>query len=165
MGIGSRTNHGYQNLQIFRSSTDCDTNIYCAQWLSCVWVFVTPWTVAHQAPQSMEFSSKNTGVSSYSHLQGIFPTQESKLGLPHCRQILYPLRYLRSHHRSMKKCKHCSKEPDKLWKEADTNRKMLYDGWIHRSKDGTTVKWWTLLPRWDAGEGTVRGTLELSLEE
>ena len=24
--------------------------------LSCVWLFVTPWTVAHQAPPSMEFS-------------------------------------------------------------------------------------------------------------
>ena len=24
-------------------------------------------------------------------LQGIFPTQESNLGLPHCRQTLYPL--------------------------------------------------------------------------
>ena len=26
------------------------------QSLSRVWLFVTPWTVAHQAPQSMEFS-------------------------------------------------------------------------------------------------------------
>ena len=25
-------------------------------WLSCVQLFVTPWTVAHQAPPSMEFS-------------------------------------------------------------------------------------------------------------
>ena len=24
--------------------------------LSCVWLFVIPWTVAHQAPQSLEFS-------------------------------------------------------------------------------------------------------------
>ena len=28
----------------------------CAQMLSHVWFFVTPWTVAHQAPLSMEFS-------------------------------------------------------------------------------------------------------------
>ena len=28
----------------------------CAQLLRCVRVFVTPWTVAHQAPMSMEFS-------------------------------------------------------------------------------------------------------------
>ena len=34
---------------------------------------------------------KNTGVGSYSHLQGIFPTQGSNLGLLSCRQILYHL--------------------------------------------------------------------------
>ena len=28
----------------------------CTHMLSCVWLFVTPWTVAHQAPLSMEFS-------------------------------------------------------------------------------------------------------------
>ena len=28
----------------------------CAQSLSCVWFFVTSWTVACQAPLSMEFS-------------------------------------------------------------------------------------------------------------
>ena len=37
--------------------------------------FVTPWTVARQAPVSMEFSRKNTGVGCYFLLQGIFPTQ------------------------------------------------------------------------------------------
>ena len=25
----------------------------CAQTLSCVWLFVTPWTIAHKAPPSM----------------------------------------------------------------------------------------------------------------
>ena len=34
---------------------------------------------------------KNTGVASLSLLQGIFPTQGSKPGLPHCRRILYQL--------------------------------------------------------------------------
>ena len=32
---------------------------------------------------------KNTGVGGHSLLQGIFLTQDSNLGLPHCRQILY----------------------------------------------------------------------------
>ena len=36
---------------------------------------------------------QNTGVGSLSLLQGIFPTQESKPGLLHCRQILYQLSY------------------------------------------------------------------------
>ena len=34
---------------------------------------------------------QNTGVGSLSLLQGIFPTQGSKPGLPHCRWILYQL--------------------------------------------------------------------------
>ena len=34
---------------------------------------------------------KNAGVGSLSLLQGIFPTQESNLGLLHCRWILYQL--------------------------------------------------------------------------
>ena len=47
--------------------------------LSCfshVWLFVTLWTVAHQAPLFMGFSGKTTGVSCHFLLQGIFfPTQ------------------------------------------------------------------------------------------
>ena len=34
---------------------------------------------------------KNTGVGCHALLQGIFLTQGSNLGLPHCRQILYRL--------------------------------------------------------------------------
>ena len=36
-------------------------------------------------------SGKNTGVGCYALLQGIFPTQRSNPGLPHCRRILYSL--------------------------------------------------------------------------
>ena len=50
---------------------------------SYVQLFVTPWTVANQAPLSMGFSSKDTGVGCHSLLQGIFPTQGSKLHLLH----------------------------------------------------------------------------------
>ena len=41
----------------------------------------SPWTSPGQ----------NTGVGSCSLLQGIFPTQGSNPGLPHCWQILYQL--------------------------------------------------------------------------
>ena len=34
---------------------------------------------------------QNTGVGSLSLFQGIFPTQGSNPGFPHCRQILYQL--------------------------------------------------------------------------
>ena len=53
----------------------------------------TPWTVACQAPLSMGFSGKNSGVDCHFLLQGIFPTQESNPGLLHCRQTLYQLSY------------------------------------------------------------------------
>ena len=46
------------------------------KFLSCVQLFVTPWTI---------------GVVSLSLIQRIFPTQGSNPALPHCRQILYQL--------------------------------------------------------------------------
>ena len=36
---------------------------------------------------------KNTGVGCHALLQGIFPTQGSNPGFPHCRQLLYCLSY------------------------------------------------------------------------
>ena len=50
--------------------------------LSVVSNSATPWTVAHQAPLSMEFSRQ---VGCHALLQEIFPTQGSNPGLPHCR--------------------------------------------------------------------------------
>ena len=52
---------------------------------------VSSWTVAYQAPPSMDFPDKSTGVGCHFLLQGIFPTQGSNPGLPHCRQTLYYL--------------------------------------------------------------------------
>ena len=56
----------------------------------------TPWTIAHQAPCPCKFPGNNNGVGFPFPLQGLFPTQESNQGLPHCRWILYQL----SHHQS-----------------------------------------------------------------
>ena len=42
-----------------------------------VWLFVMLWTVAHQAPLSMGFPGKNTGVGCHALLYRIFLTQES----------------------------------------------------------------------------------------
>ena len=57
--------------------------------LSCVRLFVTPWTVSLQAPLSMDFPGKNAGVGCHFLLQEIFLTQGFNLGFPHCRQKLY----------------------------------------------------------------------------
>ena len=55
----------------------------------CVRLFAPPWTIACQAPLSMDFPGRNTGVGSHFLLQGIFPTQRLNPGLPNCRQMLY----------------------------------------------------------------------------
>ena len=65
--------------------------------LSPVRLFATPWSVAYLAPLSMEFSSKSTRVGYHFLFQGIFPTQGSNPGLPHCRQTLYHLSHRGSH--------------------------------------------------------------------
>ena len=54
-------------------------------------LFAVLWTIAHQAPLSMDSPGKNTGVGCRSLLQEIFTTQGSNPGLPHCRRILYRL--------------------------------------------------------------------------
>ena len=52
----------------------------------CLWPqgLLSPWNSPGQ----------NTGMGSLSLLQGIFPTQGSNRGLPHCRQILHQLSLL-----------------------------------------------------------------------
>ena len=48
-----------------------------AQLLRCVRLFAILWTIAHQAPLFMVFSSRKTGVACFLFLQGIFLTQGS----------------------------------------------------------------------------------------
>ena len=57
-----------------------------AQSLSCVGLFATPRTVAHQAPLSMDFPGKNTRMCCHFLLQGIFPIQRSN---PHILCLLH----------------------------------------------------------------------------
>ena len=57
----------------------------CTQLLSCVWLFVTPWTVAHQVPLSMDFPGKSTewvATSFLGHLSnpGIKPVSPALAG-------------------------------------------------------------------------------------
>ena len=51
------------------------------QLLSHVQLFVTLWTVAHQALCPRNSSGKNTGVGCHALLQGIFLTQGLNLGV------------------------------------------------------------------------------------
>jgi len=56
----------------------------------------TPWTIACQAPLTMEFSRQEylPGLGCHFLFQGIFPTQGLNPGLPCCRQTLYHLHHL-----------------------------------------------------------------------
>ena len=59
--------------------------------LSRVRLFVTPWTVAYQAPSVYGiFQARVLEWVAISFSRGIFPTQGSNQGLPHCRQMLLP---------------------------------------------------------------------------
>ena len=64
-----------------------DLKIWKWNSLSCVQLFVTPWTIQ----STFNSPGQNARVSSLSLLQGIFPTQGSNPGLLHCRQILCKL--------------------------------------------------------------------------
>ena len=54
--------------------------------LSCVWRFVTLWTVACRAHLPWDFPGENTGVGYHFLLQGIFLTQGSNSSLLLCSQ-------------------------------------------------------------------------------
>ena len=63
---------------------------------SCL-IPMTPWTAVHQAPLSMGFPGKDTGLGCHFPLQRIFPTQGSNPRLLHCRwQVLYRLDSIQS---------------------------------------------------------------------
>ena len=63
---------------------DFSAKLPCAaQSLGCVWIFVTPWAVARQAPPSMEFSRQEFWSGCPFLLQGIFPIQGLNMHLLH----------------------------------------------------------------------------------
>ena len=64
--------------------------------LNCVQLFVTSWSVAHQAPLSMEFCRKNISVVAIPFSRGSSQHRDQTQGLLHCRQILYQLSHQRS---------------------------------------------------------------------
>ena len=79
-----------QNWGIF-DVINMDTRLCCAQLLSHVWLFDPMNCCLPSSSVHVDPPSKNIGMGCYASLQGIFPTQGSNPGLPHCRQILYHL--------------------------------------------------------------------------
>ena len=70
--------------------------IVCVKSLSCVQLFATPWTGAHQVPLSMGFSRQEYWSGLPFPTPEDLPDQGSNLDLLHCRQILYLLSHQRS---------------------------------------------------------------------
>jgi len=68
--------------------------VLCAQSLNHVWLFVTPWTVAHQAPLSTGFPRQDYWSGLPFPPPGDLPDPGIEPSLLHCRQILYPLSHL-----------------------------------------------------------------------
>ena len=72
----------------------------------CVCVLLTqscltlcdPWTIARQVPLSMGFSRQEYWSGLPFSSPGIFLTQGSNSGLPHCQQSLYPPSYQGIHY-------------------------------------------------------------------
>ena len=70
--------------QYCKSTTELREKAWCTLSLSHVWLFATLWTGSSVHGDS---PGKNTGVGCLALLQGIFSTQRSHSGLPHCRWI------------------------------------------------------------------------------
>ena len=79
---------------------------------------------------------QNTGVGSHSLLQGIFPTQGSNPGLPHCRRIHYQLNHQGSPREGIKTQPFNCKLIQPLWKIV----------WRFLKKLGMTVPYQPTIP-------------------
>ena len=92
----------------------------------CVYVFshsvvsdsATPWTRAHQAPITMEFSRQEYWSGLPFPPPGIFPTQGSNPDLPHCRWILYFWAIREAHKTYIRKTEKKKKKKNCWWKES-----------------------------------------------
>ena len=69
--------------------------------LVVVWLFVTLWTVARQAPESWNFPGKNTGVGCHFLLQGIFSAQKANPHLLHWQADSLPMSHQESLSRTL----------------------------------------------------------------
>ena len=84
-----------QPMGLQRVGHDWETELNWTDWcmhgqsLSCVLLFATLWTVAHQAVCPWDFPGKSSGVGCHFLLQGIFPTQGSNPRLPSLLRFLH----------------------------------------------------------------------------
>ena len=106
---GEMKGHGIITEEIKNTSKGGNTGKYRGQY-KCIFVFNSFCSICESRsfvsdslhshglqPATMlcpwDSPGKNAGVGFHALLQGIFPIQESNLGLLHCRQIIYCLSY------------------------------------------------------------------------
>ena len=81
----------FNNFPLLLTEVKCRLFLYWMMW-SEVKVAQLCWTLRpHGLYSSGNSPGQNTEVGSLSLLQGVFPTQGSNPGLPHCRWILHQL--------------------------------------------------------------------------
>ena len=119
-----------------------------------------PTLQADSLPAESSGKPKNTGVSSLSLLQWIFPTQEWNRGLLHCRQILYQLSYQGSPNVDLKKKKAWCMFLCQDYEENNTLLKLIIYLvvwvlvaackflWDHKKKNCNYMWRWILLYMW-----------------
>ena len=100
---GGKQSWGTSWKQWWSHALFCSTQSETLMWNSFQWdvpvgvcyshvqLFGTLWTIACYAPLSRGFSRQEYWSGLHTLLQGIFPTQGSNPGFPHCRWILYHL--------------------------------------------------------------------------
>ena len=83
----------YSGMTITYCTKICNVHAFVivVQSLSCVWLFVTPWTISCHTPLSMGFSRQEYWSGCQFLLQGIFSTQGSKAHLLHWQVDSLPL--------------------------------------------------------------------------
>ena len=77
------------------------------------------------------------GVGCHALLQGIFPTQGSNPGLPHCRRILYLLSY----QRPVKMAKNGKTDNDECWWGCSTTGLLTRCWWSVKGRTGLKWNW------------------------
>ena len=87
LGMGGGTESGASSRSSWRIHQNFEITLRVCESCSVVSNSLQP----HGLYSPWNSPGQNTGVGSLSLLQGIFPTQRSNPGVPHCRQILYQL--------------------------------------------------------------------------
>ena len=90
-------NNSHHNLQSVDHVAGLETES-CSVVSDSLWL--PPRLPCQELHSSWSSPGQNTGVGNLSLLQGIFPTQGSNPGLPHCRRIVYQLSHKGSPSRS-----------------------------------------------------------------